>query len=145
MAEIEVGTILFRAEVFGDSVYYQTGVVTKLTPKGFWIEPPQKQFKERFRGREEDVPDAVTLLAAIDPEPHPERRWFSFNTYRWSAAKEEALRHLVARKRSYVKHTQRRLDNARHALFVATEAVAEEDGKSDDRTLVPSFRWGYGW
>jgi hypothetical protein len=114
---IEIGTILYRAEwLHSDRIYFQTAVVVKLTPKGFWIEAPPPE-----RPVVEEDTDPVALLAQIKTDEP--KRWFSFNTYRWSTTKDEALRHLVARKQAHVRHAKGRLEKAQKVLRAAQAAV----------------------
>jgi hypothetical protein len=138
MVGVEPGTIVYRAEIFGESIFYSVAVVGKITAKGFWVEPPRPNICER-----NSEVDVVSAIGKIDLDVP--RRWYSFNTYKWSTTKEEALGHLVARKRSYVKHSRRRLQQAERAARIAASAWSKlKDGHPIDAeeemvTITPDW------
>lgn len=141
--EIEVGTFLYRAEVewcswYSSSIGYRVAVVVKVTPKGFWIEPPPPPSPYK---READL-DIVSAVGRIDTD-RP-RRWYSFNTYRWSTTREEALGHLVARKQAHVRHAERRLKQAKLALAAAQDAVVEE-AVPEPKLRLARWNWYDDW
>ena len=102
----QLGDKVYRAESNGKQLFFEQYIVVKLTPKGFWY---------RYKQSTPFQP----------PVNKHNAQWSQFDSRRVSFTKKEALKQFRGRKRCYLKHLLRRLEQAEIDLALASGGVRE--------------------
>jgi len=101
-----VGDKVYRVESNGKQLFFEQYIVLKVTPKGYW-------FHYKMGAN------------PTSPINYQASSWTKFGGRKVAPTKKEALKHYQGRKRCYIKHLKKRLEDAEIDMAMATEGVRE--------------------
>jgi hypothetical protein len=122
----EVGQELYRGEICGSHVGFESFAVSRVTPKGAWIVQQWEWEKDLA-----DTRHPLHQLAAV--KEWSWTKWIPHEAKFASTTREAAFGRLTARCRSYVRHCSRRLKEAERRVRVVAK-VRDENHPYDENT-----------
>lgn len=128
----EPGQQLFRAVTYGGRVTYEGYTVVRTTPKGAWI---ATSFEYREKERKREGLHELHQLALIAKEKWSWEKWIGLSSRFVQRGLDEALCSLKRRNTAYIRHCNRRLDNAKKAREAINKHLGLTESKGESHVF----------